>query len=97
MARNCQINVWNEHDWELDPGMYEFVMKRVVARHGPQAVSIDIYPQERVPADAPAYKHPGWLEWTCNIKYSGVDGKPGGGMTIGCIQRKIDGEYESHS
>lgn len=92
MSRNCQINVWNELDWELDEGMMAFVMSRVVARHAAQAKLIDIYPMERIPADAPVYQHPGWLEWIVNIKYIN-----GGGMTIGCIQRSVGAEYESHS
>lgn len=91
MSHNCQINIWNEHDWELDYGMLYAVMARMV-RHVPNTSAIDVYPQERVPLDAPAYKHPGWLEWIVRLKYhSGVE------MTIGCIQRQPGAEFEFHS
>ena len=90
-SKNCQINLWNEQCWELDAGMLEFVMSRVT-RHCTQAKIIDIYPQERVPADAPAYKHPGWLEWIVRIQY-----QHGGALTLGCIQRSADAQFESHS
>ena len=96
-AKSCVINLWNEHGWDLDVDMLEFVMQRVVVRHAPQAVSIDIYPQEREPQELPAGRcyhrdPPGWCEWIVNIKYRG-----GGGMTIGCIQRALGAMFETHS
>jgi hypothetical protein len=92
MSKNCVITLYNEHDWTIDDGMLSFVLQRIVARHAPQARVIDIYPQERVAEDAPAWKHPGWLEWTVRVLYHS-----GGAMTIGCIQRTVDAEFESHS
>lgn len=92
MALHTVITVYNEHEVDLDAGMFEFVMTRVVARHGPQARVIDIYPQLRVAEDAPAWRFPGRIEWICRILYHS-----GGELTIGCIQRAIGAEYESHS
>lgn len=91
MSHTCQINIWNEQDWELDDGMLQAVLVRV-SHHVPNASLIDIYPQERVPDDAPAYKDPGWLEWIINIKYHS-----GAKLTIGAIQRGYGAEYEFHS
>ena len=89
--KSCQIGVHNVLGWELDAGMLEAVLKRV-ALHVPQAKVIDVYPQERVPADAPLYKHPGWLEWIVNITYHTTSK-----LTFACIQRGVDAEYEFHS
>lgn len=89
--KTCQINIHNVLGWDLDQEMLDAVMGRI-ARHIPQAKLIDIYPQERVPADAPAFKHPGWLEWIVNIRYH-TDSR----LTIGCIQREMFGGFEFHS
>lgn len=96
-AKNCTVNLWNEQGWELDDGMLKFVFERVVLHHILQAKSIDIYPQEREAMELSDTKKyfsngPGWIEWIVNIKYHG-----GGRLTIGCIQRTIGAEYESHS
>jgi hypothetical protein len=88
----CKITLWNEHGWDLDPEMLAFVMGRVVARHAPQAHTVDVYPQERIPLDAPNWKSPGWLEWIVRVLYVG-----GGSLTIGCIQRGPGLEFESHT
>lgn len=89
--KTCQINVHNVLGWELDQDMLNAVLGRV-ALHVPQALIIEIYPQERVPEDAPAYKHPGWLEWIVNIRY-----RTGSRLTFGCIQRTKGAEFEFHS
>lgn len=91
MSKSCQINIWNEHDWDLDDGMMNAVLVRL-GWHIQQAELIDIYPQLRVPEDAPAWQSPGWLEWIIHIKYHG-----GGKLTIGAIQRNLDAEFEFHS
>jgi hypothetical protein len=91
VSKNCQITIWNEHDWELDDGMMFAVLQRLT-HHVQQAEMIDVYPQERIPVDAPAWKSPGWLEWILRIKYRG-----GGGLTIGAIQRTVGAGYEFHS
>lgn len=89
--KTCTIAVHNVLGWELDEPMLRFALSQA-ARHLPQAEVIDVYPQERVPADAPAYKNPGWLEWTLRVKY-----RSGSWMTIGIIQRTIGAGYECHS
>lgn len=91
MTKNTTINIWNEHAWELDAPMLDFAL-RIAARHAPQASTIDIYPQERIPADAPAWKFPGRLEWIVRVLYRG-----GGALTIGLLQRTKDSEFESHT
>jgi hypothetical protein len=89
--KTCQINIHNVHGWELDPGMLDFAL-RICARHAPQAHTIDVYPSERIPADAPVWKNPGWIEWAVRPHY-----RSGGTLHIGCIQRQPGAEYESHT
>lgn len=91
VSKTCVVTLWNEQGTELDSTMLDVVMRRI-ARHMTQAKVIDIYPTGRVPDNAPAYKHPGWLEWMVRITY-----RDGGGLTIGCIQRKVGAEFEFHS
>lgn len=89
--KTCQINVHNVHGWTLDPQMQDKVML-LCSRHLSESKLIDVYPQERVPMDAPAWKHPGWLEWTVRVHY-----RSGGAITIGVIQRQPGAEFECHS
>lgn len=91
MSRNCVINLWNEHDWDLDSDMMEFAMLRA-ARHAHNASHINIYPQERIPMDAPEWKYPGRIEWIMNIDYHS-----GGRLTLGLLQRGPGQPFESHS
>lgn len=90
-SQTVTINLWNEHGWELDRGMLDFAMRKV-AMHCLQAEKIDIYPQERIPSDAPDWKYPGRIEWIMRVFY-----RRGGDMTIGLLQRGIDQEFESHT
>ena len=83
MSKNTQINIWNEHDWELDPAVLYAVMHRMAA-HVPQAERIEVYPQER--------NKNGFLEWVINIKYH-----VGSRLTIGCVQRKPEAPVEFHT
>jgi hypothetical protein len=89
--KTCTLTVHNVHGWELDAGMLAAVLARL-ALHIPQAKVIDVYPQERVAADAPAWKHPGWLEWIVRIHYH-----TGAALTLGCIQRQPGAAFEFHS
>lgn len=89
--KTCQINIHNVLGWDLDPEMTNKAML-LCARHLDNAKVIDVYPQERVPADAPAYKSPGWLEWIVRIH-----GHSGSTLTVGIIQRTIGAEFEVHS
>lgn len=87
----CTLTVHNVLGWELDEGMLRAVLARC-ALHVPQAHTIDVYPQERSPADAPAWKHPGFLEWTLRVLY-----RSGSALTIGCIQRAPGEPFEFHT
>lgn len=89
--KTCVLTVHNVLGWELDAGMLGAVLQRC-AFHIPNAKVIDVYPQERVAQDAPAYKHPGWLEWLVRIHYH-----TGSALTIGCIQREPGEPFEFHS
>lgn len=89
--KTCVINVHNVLGWDLDPEMTNKAMM-VAARWMSSAQMIDIYPQERVPADAPAWKHPGWLEWLVRVHQAS-----GNTMVIGIIQREVGAEFECHS
>lgn len=89
--KTCQIMVWNEQDFELDQEMTNKAML-LCAHHLQHAKLIDVYPQQRVPADAPSWQNPGWLEWLVMIQpHSGAK------LTIGIIQRKPGAEFECHS
>lgn len=89
--RTCTVAVHNVHGWELDMDMLRKSME-VSARYIPQCEVIDIYPQERVPDNAPAWRFPGRLEWIVRIKY-----RSGTWFTIGLLQRQPGAEIESHS
>lgn len=86
----CDVTIHNEDGMRLDAGMFAFVFQRIILWHGPQAISIDVYPSERKPWDAKS--DPGWLEWLNRVTYRG-----GGAMTVGTIQRLPGADYESHS
>jgi len=75
------------------PEMRDAVAKRIKRmRSGGQMKKVTIFKNERVPADAPPYKHPGWLEWGIFYEY-----KDGGRLYVGAIQRTIGAEIEFHS
>jgi hypothetical protein len=61
-------------------------------RRGGNVKKVTIFKNDRVPADAPAYKNPGWLEWGILYEY-----KLGGQLFVGAIQRTIDSDVEFHS
>jgi hypothetical protein len=87
--KNCTINVWNEHGWDLDEDMLQAVMTRI-ARHVPNAHTIDVYPQERRAMNR--LSDPGMLEWIIRVLY-----RSGGQLTIGAIQRSPGVNVEFHS
>lgn len=91
--KTCVVTVHNLHGWDLsgEPEMINKAML-VAARHMTESKVIDIYPQERVPADAPTRHNPGWLEWTIRVIY-----RSGNAITIGVIQRQPGAEFECHS
>lgn len=95
--KTVAVTIHNVAGWTLEPVMLAAVMKRITERYSDQAYVIDVYPQERVPADAPAYRHPGLCEWTLRI-HTGTNSVVGGTwFTLGAIQRSPDAEVEFHS
>ena len=91
LDKSCSINVWNVQGWDLDPAMLAAVLARA-ARHVPEATAINIYPQERIAADAPPYRHPGSIEWIMRIQFRGDVS-----LTVGCLQRTPESKVEFHS
>jgi predicted small metal-binding protein len=89
--KTCALTVHNVLGWELDGDMLAEFLRRL-SLHVPQAHIIDIYPQERVPTDAPVWENPGWLEWHASVLYRG-----GGALYIACIQRTPGAAYEYHT
>lgn len=89
--KTCTITIHNVQGIELDAQMLHAAM-RLVARHAPNAQIIDIYPSLREPADAPAWKFPGRIEWLVRVHYHG-----GGSLTIGLLQREPGAAFESHT
>lgn len=89
--KTCTITVHNPQGFELQEQMLTEVMSKC-ARHLPQAKTIEVYTAERIPADAPPYKNPGWLEWGILVTYHG-----GGRLMIGAIQRTPDSKFEFHT
>jgi hypothetical protein len=88
-----QINLHNVAGWRLDADMRRAVMAKV-CQYLDSAALIDIYPQRRVPDDAPAYQSPGRLEWTINIRYHGATTQV---FTLAALQRTKDAVVEFHS
>lgn len=88
MPQSCIVHIHDAHQAE-DRLLFD-VLKRV--RNYEQAQEVNIYVQPRVPADAPAYKHPGWLEYIVRVDFA-----DGGKLTIGAIQRTSDAATEFHS
>lgn len=54
--------------------------------------SCTVWAKPRVPADAPAHKYPGWLEWVIDLKH-----ESGRGIYVGMIQRRPGEAFEFHS
>lgn len=87
----CTLTLHNVQGWMLDAEMRLAVMKRMSMEMDVCKV-IDIYPQERSPLDAPAWKHPGYLEWIVRLHYHS-----GRWITMGCIQRQPGEQVEFHT
>ena len=74
-----------------DDGMMKACFSKVVDHQGSLIEAI-IVCDDRVPDDAPDYKHPGWLEFSLQMKYEG-----GHNLYMGAIQRTKDANIEFHS
>ena len=79
------------HDRELAEDELLAAAVKTALRHQ-HVIYAEIFVQERVPLDAPDWKHPGWIEYITRIDY-----EPGGSMTLGILQRKPGAEIECHS
>lgn len=78
-----------------DAELVEFEMLgRVLSRalQFERAFHCTVWPKERVPLDAPEYKHPGWLEYGLQVFF-----EDNSEMWIGCIQRRPGEPVEFHS
>jgi hypothetical protein len=75
-----------------EPAMLHDVITNMARHVSENVVTIEIIVSPRVPADAPAYKHPGWCEYLCHIRYANQ-----GRLTIGAIQRQDGAATEFHS
>lgn len=80
------ITIHNAED--LEPS----AILQAVMRARMDECDADIYVAPRVPADAPEYKHPGWLEYIIVLTYGS-----GRKFTVGMIQRKSGEPFEFHS
>lgn len=85
----CTIEVCNKIDGEPE-AISRALLK--ANQYVQTASTIKIYCSTRVPADAPAYKHPGWLEYGIQIDFEN-----GSKLFVAMIQRTIDSEFEFHS
>jgi hypothetical protein len=75
------------------PELRNAIAKRIKwMRSGGNVKKVTIFKNDRVPADAPPYKNPGWLEWGILYEY-----KTGGRLYVGAIQRTIGAAIEFHS
>lgn len=79
------------HSRELAEDEHLAAATKVCLRHQ-HVQHADIYVTPRVPADAPAWRNPGWIEYLVRMDY-----ETGGGMTVGVIQRKPGEKIECHS
>ena len=85
----CTIEVCNKIDAEAE------AVARALTKanqYVPTANLIQIFCAPRVAADAPAYKHPGWLEYGIQVRFDN-----GSKLYLAMIQRNIDSEFEFHS
>ena len=83
------IQIIDAHVAELDH--LQATLARAM-RFAHEADSAKIVCQPRVPLDAPAYQHPGWLEYTLEMLF-----QSGCRLTMGVIQRKPGEPVEFHS
>lgn len=78
------------HDPELAEDAALEASLRLCANHRP--AEAHIYVEARVPEDAPAHRHPGWLEYIIALTYPS-----GSKLTVGMIERSPGSGFEFHS
>lgn len=77
---------------QAEPEMLLDVLSHLGNYIDANTIAIEVNVNARVPDDAPEYKHPGWCEYLCHIRY--VTQRR---LTIGAIQRKRGAQTEFHS
>lgn len=85
----CTIEIVNKIDAEAEA--VAAALKKA-NQYVPTANKIRILCSPRVAADAPLYKHPGWLEYSIQVCFEN-----GSKFYLGMIQRQVDAEFEFHS
>ena len=89
---NVTININNAS--QAEAGMLSDVLamvpRQLAGDSNVMTVTIDV--QRRMPADAPPYKHPGWVEYGVTFRHT--DSKP---FFIMAIQRELGAKTEFHS
>lgn len=67
----CEVKITNAENAEYI--MLQACMIKIATHiidQYPDVMRAEIACQDRVPDDAPAYKHPGWLEYVITYRYS---------------------------
>jgi hypothetical protein len=82
------INIINTTGIAPEPRLMQDVLTRC-EHHIAGGFKIDIVVDKRVPPDAPAHQHPGWLEYAITVYY-----KTCAPLRIGAIQRDPDAPTE---
>ncbi len=84
------IKICNPTDAEIEEKMLSACLTRAARfiANG-KVVQVEIIISARVPRDAPAYRHPGWLEYVIYVSYVDLNA-----MEVHAIQRRKDQEIE---
>lgn len=87
------IRVHNELGAPIDTPMLQACLDRI-SHHlrGGNVESVDLFLDHRVPPSAPAWRHPGWIEWHILFNYT-----TGSRLLLAAIQRQEGEPYEFHS
>lgn len=88
MLQSCQVHIHQAE--QAEDRLLQDVLQRVRRYEGASEVNIHVQP--RVPEDAPAHKHPGWLEYLVIVEFHN-----GSKLTVGAIQRTMQASTEFHS
>lgn len=89
--KTCAIRINNPLGFELDKVMLGAVLAKC-AQYASEPYLISIHATERIPDDAPAYRNPGWIEWSMVLTHEGRQR-----LVIGAIQRSLGCEVEFHT
>jgi hypothetical protein len=86
---NTQITIINAEQAELDllADCLADIARNIAGSDSTTAVLVEVKP--RTAADAPIYKHPGWLEYGITYQFAGRRS-----LFVAAIQRTLDAETE---